>query len=87
MGKKKHLPGLAMQQMMCWMTGCVVWLPPLSLHLRELEEMIAKPLSIIYQQSWATREVPDCWRPASVTPIYKKGWKEDPGNYRPVSVT
>ncbi|KFQ19671.1 hypothetical protein N332_09270, partial [Mesitornis unicolor] len=55
--------------------------------LRELAEVLAKPLSIIYQQSWLTGEVPVDWRLANVTPIYKKGWKEDPGSYRPVSLT
>ncbi|KAK4807040.1 hypothetical protein QYF61_018381 [Mycteria americana] len=55
--------------------------------LRELVEDLAKPLSIIYQQSWLTGEVSDDWRLANVTPIYRKGWKEDPGNYRPVSLT
>ncbi|KFW64420.1 hypothetical protein AS28_10093, partial [Pygoscelis adeliae] len=55
--------------------------------LRELAEELAKWLSIIYQQSWLTGEVPDDWRLANVTPIYKKGRKEDPGNYRPVSLT
>ncbi|KAK4806957.1 hypothetical protein QYF61_027324 [Mycteria americana] len=55
--------------------------------LRELVEELAKPLSIIHQQSWLTGEVPDDWRLANVTPIYKKGQKEDPGNYRPVSLT
>ena len=30
--------------------------------LRELTEELAKPLSIIYQQSWLTGEVPDDWR-------------------------
>ncbi|KAF1461414.1 hypothetical protein FQV21_0009482, partial [Spheniscus demersus] len=55
--------------------------------LRELAEELAKPLSIIYQQSWLTGEVPDDWRLANVTPTYKKGRKEDPGNYRPVSLT
>ncbi|GAB0203973.1 mitochondrial enolase superfamily member 1 [Grus japonensis] len=55
--------------------------------LRELVEMLIKPLSIIYQQSWLTREVPVDWRLANVTPIYKKGQKEDLGNYRPVSLT
>ncbi|GAB0206903.1 mitochondrial enolase superfamily member 1 [Grus japonensis] len=55
--------------------------------LRELAEELAKPLSIIYQQSWLTGEVPVDWRLANVTSIYKKGWKEDPGNYRPVSLT
>ncbi|GAB0195065.1 receptor-type tyrosine-protein phosphatase zeta [Grus japonensis] len=51
--------------------------------LRELAEELAKPFSIIYQQSWLTGEVPDDWRLANVMPIYKKGQKEDPGNYRP----
>ncbi|KFQ20030.1 hypothetical protein N332_13028, partial [Mesitornis unicolor] len=55
--------------------------------LRELAEEPAKPLPVIYQQSWLTGVVPVNWRLANVTPIYKKGWKEDPGNYRPVSLT
>jgi len=55
--------------------------------LRELAEELAKPPSIIYQHSWVTGEVPDDWRITSVTPIYKKGQKEDPGNYRPVRLT
>ena len=55
--------------------------------LRELEEEVAKTLSIVYQQSWLTGEVPDDRRITSVTPIYEKGRKEDPGNYRPVSLT
>ncbi|KFQ39647.1 hypothetical protein N332_02163, partial [Mesitornis unicolor] len=55
--------------------------------LRELAEVLAKPLSIIYQQSWLTGEVPVYWKLANVTLIYKRGWKEDPGNYRPVSLT
>jgi len=41
--------------------------------LRELAQELAKPLSIICQQSWLTGEVPDDWKIASVTPTYKKG--------------
>ncbi|KAK4825724.1 hypothetical protein QYF61_002163 [Mycteria americana] len=56
-------------------------------YLRELvAEVLTKPLSIIYQQSWLTGEVPVDWRLANVTAIYKKGRKEDPGYYRLVSV-
>ncbi len=31
-------------------------------------------------------EVPDDWREANVTPIFKKGSKSNPRNYRPVSL-
>ncbi|KAK4825063.1 hypothetical protein QYF61_023067 [Mycteria americana] len=41
--------------------------------LRELVEVLTKPLSILYQQSWLTGEVPVDWRSANVTPMYKKG--------------
>jgi len=45
--------------------------------LRELVEVISKPLSTIYQNSWPTGEVPGDWRLDSVTPIYKKeGYRE-----------
>ncbi|KAK4822567.1 LOW QUALITY PROTEIN: hypothetical protein QYF61_016136 [Mycteria americana] len=50
--------------------------------LKELADVLTKTLSIIYQQSWLTGEVPVDWRLANVMPIFKKGQKEDPGNYR-----
>ncbi|RMC22456.1 hypothetical protein DUI87_00770 [Hirundo rustica rustica] len=53
----------------------------------ELADELAKPLSIIYHQSWLTGEVPDEWKLANVTPIHKNSEKEEPNNYRPVSLT
>jgi len=75
-----------------WLVTCYCnWsMGPDGIHLgihRELAEELAKPLSIIYQQSWLSGEVPVDLRLANVTPIYKKGRRVDPGNYRPVSLT
>ncbi|PKU31106.1 rna-directed dna polymerase from mobile element jockey-like [Limosa lapponica baueri] len=55
--------------------------------LRELAEVLTEPLSIISQQSWQTGEAPVDWRLANVTPIHKKGQKDDPRKSRPVSLT
>ncbi|GAB0204010.1 mitochondrial enolase superfamily member 1 [Grus japonensis] len=55
--------------------------------LRELADVIARPLSIIFERSWRTGEVPEDWRKANVTLVFKKDRKEDQGNYRPVSLT
>ncbi|KAJ7417729.1 hypothetical protein BTVI_31636 [Pitangus sulphuratus] len=49
--------------------------------LRKLADVIVKPFSTIFEWSWRTEEVPECWRKGSVSPDFKKG-KKDPGNYR-----
>ncbi|CAM5153819.1 unnamed protein product [Natator depressus] len=61
---------------------------PAALHprvLKELADVIAEPLAIIFENSWRSGEVPDDWKKA--VPIFKKGKEEDPENYRPVSLT
>lgn len=54
---------------------------------KELADVIARPLSIVFQRSWKSGEAPVDWKPANVFLIFKRGKKEDPGIYRPGSLT
>ena len=55
--------------------------------LKELLEVISLPLTIIFKTSIAHGKLPDEWKNANVTALYKKGNRQIPGNYRPVSLT
>jgi len=55
--------------------------------LKELGQEIAGPIADLFRQSILESTVPEDWKRANVTPIFKKGNRQQSGNYRPVSLT
>ena len=55
--------------------------------LKECCNELGDILTAIFNKSLKTGQVPDDWHKANVAPIFKKGEKYDPSNYRPVSLT
>lgn len=48
---------------------------------------LAKPLCMLFNKSLYDSKLPDEWKRSQVVPIFKKGSRVSPGNYRPVALT
>ena len=55
--------------------------------LKEVAMEFSKPLAILFNKTLKMQKVPEKWRMAHVAAIFNKGVKNDPQNYRPISLT
>ncbi len=55
--------------------------------LKETKSAVIKPLKIIFEKSMTERKLPEIWKKANVSAIFKKGPRQKPENYRPISLT
>ena len=55
--------------------------------LIEAAEELAPGLTFLFQISLDSRKIPTDWKSALVTPVFKKGNRSSPANYRPISLT
>ena len=55
--------------------------------LKEGADWLAGPLTELFNKSIEAGQLPRDWTRANMTPVFKKGNKHSPSNYRPVSLT
>jgi hypothetical protein len=63
---------------------------PDSIHprvLNKLKNELYTPLTILFEKSTRTGQLPDEWKLSIITALHKKGSKAEFENYRPVSLT
>ena len=63
---------------------------PDDIHARiliELVDHLGIPIAVLLNKTLESGEVPLDWKKAKITPIFKKGARNNPANYRPISLT
>ena len=55
--------------------------------LKELSWELASILTLLFKAFLHQQSLPDIWKHANISPVYKKGDKTNPPNYHPVSST
>ena len=55
--------------------------------LKEIANEIAPSLALLFHASLQQNIIPASWKKALVTPIFKKGERYKPANYRPITLT
>ena len=55
--------------------------------LKKCASNLSYPLSILFDISFSTGQLPSDWKLANVVPVHKKGDKSNVENYRPISLT
>ena len=55
--------------------------------LRESASVLSAPLSVLFRKSVDSGRLPADWKTGDVTPVYKKGDRQNPASYRPISLT
>ena len=55
--------------------------------LKECRSSSSFPLTMLFRESLRTGTLPQQWKHSLVVPIFKKGSRSDPLNYRPISLT
>ena len=58
-----------------------------SIVLKECASQLAVPLTSLFQKTLSEGRLPAEWKHAKICPVFKKGSKRDPSNYRPISLT
>lgn len=57
-----------------------------SIVLKELREELSDIITVLFQKSATTGNIPYDWTSANSCPVYKKGYVSDQASYRPISI-
>jgi len=55
--------------------------------MRKIKNLIVPYLANLFHAALSEKRIPACWKKAKISPLYKKGSKLNPNNYRMLAVS